>query len=133
MNDFFAALYELITSQETDLSKLLYDNKIYIPVGIVMLLLSLGGMVIYYYVINHPRFCRWYHWFLTAFVFCLVNFAVAYLMADGVVWDTYGTTDGFVLQIITFAFANAFWTLLFSFAFSMGVKWKSTNAKHSPF
>lgn len=133
MNGFFAALYEIITSQETELSKLLYDEKTYITVGISMLLLSAVGMAIYYYAINHPRFNRWFHWLLILVVVCLINFSIAYFMADGVVWNTYGTTNGYVTQMINFAIANAIWALIFSFLFSMLLKWKSTNAKHSPF
>jgi hypothetical protein len=133
MNDFFAALYELITSQGTELSKLLYDDNTYVPVGIFMLLLSIIGMVVFYYVINHPKFTRWYHWFLTVGVVCVINFIIAYFNADGVVWDAYESTNGYVNQIIIFAFANVFWTLVFSFIVSLIIKWKSTNAKHSPF
>lgn len=133
MNEFFAALYELITSQETELSKLLFDEKTYIPVGVSMLLLSALGMVIYYYAINHPRFNRWYHWLIVVIAVCLINFAIAYFMADGVVWNTYETTDGYVTQIVNFAIANFIWAFIFSFICSMIIKWKSTNAKHSPF
>ena len=133
MNDIFAALYELITGQDTDLSKLLYNENTYIPIGISMLLLSALGMVIYYYALNHPRYNRWFHWLIAVIIVCLINFAIAYFMADGVVYDTYGKTDGYVTQMVNFGIANVLWTFLFFFLFSMLFKWKSTNAVHSPF
>lgn len=133
MNDFFAAIYELITGQDTELSKLLYDGKTYFPVGLSMLLLSAIFMAVYYYAINHPRFNRWFHWLIVIGVVCLINFAIAYFMADGVVWDAFEKTDGYVTQIVTFATANAIWTIVFSFVFSILMKWRSSNAKHSPF
>ena len=134
MNDIFATLYELIRGQDSELSKLLYDGGTYVPVGWLMLTFSLLGMVVYYYVFNHPKFNRWFHWlFLPVAIICLINFAIAYFMADGVVWDAFGKTDGYVSQIIGFACVNAFWTFIFSLIISMCIKWKSTNAKHSPF
>jgi hypothetical protein len=133
MNDFFAFLYELITSQNTDLSKLLYDEQIYLYVGLFMVILSAIGPVVYYYLLNHPRYARWFHWLFMVGVISLSNFAIAYFKADGIVWDTFENTDGYTTQIVIFAFANVFWTLVFTFAFSMIIKWKSSNAKHSPF
>lgn len=133
MKDIFAALYELITGQGNNLAQLLYNEETYIPVGISMLLLSFISMAIYYFAINHPRFNRWFHWLIVVLIVCLINFAIAYFMADGVVYNTYGTVDNYVTQIINFAIANAIWTFIFSFIFSMIIKWKSSNAKHSPF
>lgn len=133
MNDLFAALYELITGQGTDLSKLLYNEYTYVPVGTLMLLLSAGFMLLYYYALNHPRLNRWYHWIFALIIVCLINFAIAYFMADGVVYDTYGKTDGYVTQMVNFGIANVIWTIAFFFLFSMLFKWKSRNAMHSPF
>ena len=132
MNDLFSALYELITGQN-ELADLLFHEGTYFPAGMVMLILSASGMALYYYVINHPKFSRWIHWLLVVIVFCLINFIIAYAMADGIVYDEYGSTEGYVTQIVTFGFANVIWTVLFSFIFSLCMKWGSRNAKHSPF
>jgi len=133
MKVLFASLYELITGQNQLADMLFKAEGVYFTVGLVMILLSLVGMAIYYYAINHPKFCRWYHWLLAVIVICLINFSIAYAMADGVVFDTFGTTAGYVTQIVTFGFANTIWTFLFAFIFSMCIKWRSKNAKYSPF
>ena len=133
MDAFFAALYELITGQ-SDLAFILYEEGgFYLTVGLLMSLLSLAGMALYYIVIDHPAYIRCFHWLLMMVVVGLINFAIAYFMADGVVFSIYGTTSGFVTQIITFGISNVVWTLVFSFVFSMCLKWKSNNCSHTPF
>ena len=133
MDNLFAALYELITGQN-DLANMLYEEScFYFTTGAVTLLISLVGMAVYYYVINHPRFSRWFHWLLVVVVICLINFAFAYFMADGVVWRIHGTTAGYVMQIVTFGLANVAWTVVYCFVFSMCLKWGSRNVKYSPF
>jgi hypothetical protein len=132
MNDFFAALYEFITGQGTELSKLLYDESVYSFVGVFMVIFSGIGMVIYYYVINHPRFARWFHWLIVVTIVCLINFAIAYFKADGIVYDTYGTSDDYITQMVTFAFANVILTIIAVGIISALIKWGSSNCKHSP-
>ena len=133
MNNFFANLYEIITGQN-DLSNLLFqDEGVYITVGFLMPLMALIGTVVYYYVINHPSFNRWYHWLLMMVVICLINFGIAYAMADGIVFNTHGTVEGFIPQITTFGLTNVIWTLVAFIVFSFCIKWKSRNAKYSPF
>jgi len=133
MNDLFAPLYELITGQGADLSQLAYNNGTYVPVGIIMLLISVIGMALYYYAINHPKFNRWYHWFFAVVVLCLINFGIAWAMADGLIYKEHGDTDGYLTEIVTFSIANAVWTFVFSFIFSLCMKWKSSCCKRTPF
>ena len=132
MDNIFTALYELIIGQQ-GLPELLHRAGAYSSVGSLMLTLSFFGMTVYYYVINHPRFNKWSHWLLTIGVISLINFLIAYFIADGVVWQSEGTVDGYIIQMITFGLANLIWTIVFSFLFSMCLKWGSRNAKYSPF
>jgi hypothetical protein len=132
MKDLFAALYELITGQN-DLAEVLYNaGNQYFLVGIVMLSLSLVGMVVYYYVINHPRFHRWFHWLLTITILGIINFAAAYFVANGAVYDLHGYAEN-ITDIVMFGLTNVIWTFVFSFVFSMCIKWWSTNCKRTPF
>ncbi|MCL1938391.1 MAG: hypothetical protein FWF52_08370 [Candidatus Azobacteroides sp.] len=137
MNDLFANLYELITGQ-TDLANELYNSEaVYVPVGWCMVLLSLIGMIVYYYLINHPRFNRWYHWLLMVLVVCLINFGIAYFRANDAIDSMYAEQNQdspfSAMEFISFSMANALWTFVFSFAFSIGIKWKSRNASRTPF
>ena len=54
MNDLFAPLYEGWGLFYLDnFSDDLYNARLYIPIGLTMLLSSLALMGVYYYVINH--------------------------------------------------------------------------------
>lgn len=132
MNDLFAVLYELFIGQTSQLANLLYKDQTYIMVGVSMVLISLFGVILFYYIINHPRFNKWFPWLITVIFFCLINFVIAYFKADGVVWNTYESTDGYVTSIVNFAIANAFWTFLLMLILSYLMRWKSTNCKHAP-
>jgi hypothetical protein len=130
---FFAALYELVTGQQTDLAKFMYDSGTYIPAGIVMLLVSVLGVALYYYAINHPRFNRWFHWLIVLVVLCLINFGIAWAMAAALITENYGTTEGYITEIAIFGIANVIWTFVSSIVFSLIIKWGSRNCKYSPF
>ena len=137
MNEIFYQIYVLITG-ENELTSTLWNHNegsTFFMTGLIMLLLSLAGMAVYYYVINHPKFSRWLHWLLVVIVICLINFGIAYAMADGVVFDEYGQGEigKYTTQIVTFGFANAIWSFIFSFIFSLCIKWGSRNCNRSPF
>ena len=135
MNDLFTTMYELFGYIE-GFSDNLNQLGTNIPVGVLMLLISAVGMAVYYYVINHPKFNRWYHWLLVVGVLALINFGTAWAMSDGAIWNCYNQSipDNYPVSFfITYAIVNAVWSIIFSFLFSMCMKWKSSNCKYSPF
>jgi len=135
MNDFFAFFYETL-GYIKGFSEELYNSGVYVTIGFLMLIISAVGMVAYYYLINHPKFNRWWHWLLVVIVLAAINFGIAWAMSDGVIWSNNKQTipdNYYVSYFVTFAFINALWSTLFSFAFSMIIKWKSSNCKYSPF
>ena len=132
MNTFFAALYELITGRN-GITEALYDYGLYLVVGMVMLLISLVGMIVYYYAVNHLKFNRWIHWLISVIFVSIINFLVAYFNAGSIIYDLYGEITDFVMEMIGFGFANAIWTFVFCFIFSLCIKWKSRNCSRTPF
>ena len=135
MNDFFAFLYECFGYIQ-GFSDELYNSGVYISIGFLMLAISVVGMLIYYYLINHPKFNRWWHWLFVVVLLAVINFCIAWAMSDGVIWSNHNQTipDNYsVSYFVTFSIINALWSVIFSFAFSMLFKWKSTNCKYSPF
>lgn len=98
--------------------------------GFVTLVIALVIAVIYYYVINHPRFNRWWSWLIMQ-VICSIT-----CLIYGIVFTTNrftGMENVGPASFIAFGFANyaiaAIWFLLLSFI----MKWGSRNCKHSPF
>ena len=136
MNDLFTWLYELLGYLE-GFSDNLYDIGTNVPVGISMLLISLTGMVVYYYLIDHPQFGHWWNWLLVLIILCLINFVIAWALSDGALYNYYTELNQDVpygaTEFLTYSFVNSFWTLIFSFIFSMCIKWGSRNCTRSPF
>jgi hypothetical protein len=136
MNDLFSALYELFGYIQ-DFSDNLYETGVNIPVGIVMVLLSAVGMASYYFAINHPKFNRWFHWLLVVGVLALINFGIAWAMSDSALYDYFQGVNQEIpystIDFVTYSVVNAVWSVVFSFIFSLCMKWGSSNAKYSPF
>ena len=138
MNDFIANLYELWgASYLGDFSNDMYQNGFYIPIFIVMLASVITVAAIYYYVVNHPRVNRWYHWLFFNIGTALVNFAAAWAIASDKVYSffaqqgmaaSYDWINYFVLAWMAFL-----WAFVFFFLFSFVIKWGSRNCKHTPF
>lgn len=124
------------------------NSNIFNQIGGIMILLSLILAVVYYYVINHPRFYKWWSWLIVLIVNCILNFVIAAYwtitdLTNGHIGDclVYLRNDkGEIVQhLITnsncygFAASNAIISVFFFFVWSMSIKWKSSSAKYSPF
>ena len=132
MNDLLAPLYEGWGLFYLDnFSDDLYNNRLYIPIGLTLLLSSAALMGVFYYVINHPRFNRWYHWLFYVFLIGALNFGVAYYISYTTLSQLY-EQDPYQSQYYTFALVNFLYTLVFSFLFSYLLRWWSVNAATTP-
>lgn len=121
---------------------------VYNSVGLYTLLVSAIFMVLYYYVINHPRFCKPWHWGIVAIGNSLVALFLAYYraisdynngkIAESLMYEF--DADGEIIdELITtsncwgFGVANMFVAFIFFFLLSLFFHWWSSNAKYSPF
>lgn len=126
-----------------------YTNpNIYNHVGLITLAISLILVIVFYYIINHPRFCKWWSWLLTLAIDCTISLFIGY----GIVASKY--TNGFIPQQLMYQFdaegnitayligsqhcwglgiANLIVSGIFFILFSFILKWGSSNAKHVPF
>ena len=81
MNEFFASLYELwglaYISYE-NFSDQMYEYEVYTPIGWFLIVSAIVWMLIYYKVLDHVNFSRWYHWMLWLILLCVFNFGFAY-------------------------------------------------------
>jgi hypothetical protein len=116
-------------------------NNQYIMYGFIALGIALTVMLIYYYVINHPRFNKWWSWLLMLLFVGVSNFVIVIAMLWNE-WYTVGTAECLITggnggidgnTCIGFGFAHAIISILFFIIFSIGFKWWSINSKRSPF
>ena len=132
MKNIFRFLYELIIGRpQPPMETPLYRSEIFPDVGgISLLLITLGMVAFYYYVLNHlvptARFSHWYHWLGMLVINALIAFwfAIYYCRINEATPDSY---------IYWFGVANALYSGLFFLLFSMALKWRSNNAARTPF
>ena len=131
MIDFFSALYELINYQQS-FNSLLYGNDLYIQIGMVLVLSSIIFPLLFYYVLNHPRWNRFIHWLISMFLCLITNFLCSYLIINDK-FDLRGYDGMYTLEIITFSFINLLWSFLGFTIFSFVIRWWSRNGSQTPF
>lgn len=138
MDNFFANLYELFGKLYLgNFSDDMFNNGFYNPIGIVMFASVTLFAVLYYYVINHPRWNRWFWWLTTGGVLSVLNFGAAWIMADSFLVKLYAAQVMIMPygmpEFLPFSVTAGCLTFFFFFVFSFIIKWGSRNCKHSPF
>lgn len=152
MGDFFGSIYcwfedffgvELANYLWGDTSLEQLDNM-FIGIGLSMIILTPVMVVLYYYVIDHPRLSNCFGWIIFLFVNALLNFFIGW---QWVLKDFYeGKMVGKDLitgrivdlpidtgNIVAFGFTNALISIIAFIIISFIVKWWSTNSSHVPF
>jgi hypothetical protein len=126
-----------------------YTNEnLFNSIGLTTLFVSLLFVLIYYYLINHPRFNKWGHWSIVLILSGIINFFIAYrwILGDflkGAIDDCLmykrDEEGSMVSQLIfesdcrMFGISNFIVSALFFILLSFIFKWWSHNCKHSPF
>jgi len=136
MNDFFAALYELGDAFNLgNFSMELYVNKLYIPVGISLFLSVILLLVIFYYLIDHPRFNKWPHWLLYVAIICILNFGLAFFFTYSelsLIYQIQNTPLPYWADFWIFSLINFLYAFLLSIAVSLMIRWWSRNCSTCP-
>ncbi len=148
MNELFASLYELFLRLgffSNDLAMHLYGfscdsgaftgKNLYGPIGLIVLFGSILTAVIFYYVINHPRFNKWKHWLLVLGINAVAQFLVAYIwLADDL---KLGRICNQLIvdkaDIAGFSFANLILSVFFFTITSFIIRWGSKNGSCTPY
>lgn len=126
-----------------------YTNSCLFPqVALWTLLFSLLIAVLYYYVLDHPNFSRWWHWLIMLVVNAVINLFYGFwyvyddfqagLIPESLINEmdedgnilTYYITDG---SLWGFGFANALISIILFFVVSVCIKWGAKSTKYSPF
>ena len=141
MNGFIANLYEFFGAAHLgEFTENMWNENFYRDIFIIMLVSVMSISFIYYYIVNHPRLNRWYHWLFVNLGTSLLNFVIVWIVTSDNMVAFYfeakqkipplvdNWTNYFTLGSIAF-----FWTFVFFFIFSFIIKWGSRNCKHVPF
>jgi len=135
MNDFFASWYELLAYFD-GFSDDMYNQNLYITIGLCMILIPIAVLAIYYYVVNSVKFAKWWHWLLLVVVLCVINFGIAYGVSYNelsYLYEQQNKTLPYSMEFVSFSLVNALWTFVVSFIWSMIIKWGSKNCRRTPF
>lgn len=123
------------------------SDKPFLWMGITLLALSfLVTIAFYYWPINHPKFCNWWAWLVTALCCGALNLIVGWCMAshylvrlnnkaDALTGGRLSNPDtkftaGDAFEV---GFENMVLGILFFALFSLALNWWSRNAKYAPF
>lgn len=135
MNDFFANWYELLAYFD-NFSDDLYNQNLYITIGLCMVLIPVLILSIYYYVVNSVKLNKWYHWLVLVVILAGINFCIAYFCSYNdlsLLYEQQNKELPYSSEFVGFSLINVIWTLVVSFVFSMIIKWGSKNCRRTPF
>lgn len=152
MGEFFGSIYCIFEDFfGLDLAEYMWGSSSplsqtnsFIGVGFSMFGISLAMVLLYYYVVNHPRLNNWWGWLIFLAVNAVINFIVGW---QWVLKDFYDskmvTVDPSTnlqvplnigeTEILCFGVSNMLLSIAAFIIFSFITKWWSTNCSRSPF
>ena len=131
MNNFFAPIYELFF-YTVPFSDDLFQNELYVPLGLSLLIISALLMVaFYYYPINRPSFSRWYHWLIILLVNAAIQFGLAVIIPKNK-FTSLGIEE-YHSEYYNFGIVSAFMSMILFIILSFMFRWWSTNCRRTPF
>ena len=135
MNDFFANWYELLAYFD-NFSNDLYNQNLYITIGLCMVFIPVILLSIYYYMVDSVKFNKWYHWVILVVILAAINFCIAYFTSFNelsFIYEQQNKALPYSSEFVGFSLINVLWTVLVSFVWSMMIKWGSKNCRRTPF
>jgi hypothetical protein len=130
MKSFFRFLYELIGSPQPPSETPVYREVIFPNVGLLTIAVSLGLVLVFYYLINRAMgvatFNKGRHWA----IFLIANAIIAFIIAIVQCNSQQVAEHSYVYWLATL---NMVYGLLWFFLFSVILRKGSTNASTTPF
>ena len=148
MNEFFGSIYELFARlglYGTGLEMYLYGfecntgaftgEALYASMGFYMILCAAISALLFYKIIDHPRFNRWYHWLIMMGINALALFLIPYIRLKDHLDIGRICVDLFVQNsdIVGFAISNLILGVFLYIVFSLGLRFWSRNASCTPY
>ena len=128
MNKFFARLYEFFY-YSSPFSDDVFNENLYFGLSLFAIISSVAICFTFYYIINSPRFSKWYHWLVHLAANSIINylFSVIYLKKVFFVFG-YDYTSEYYL----FGLAQAGISFILFLIFTYCIRWWSTNCSTTP-
>ena len=114
-------------------------TNMFISCGLWMLAITLVFNISYYFIIDHPKFAKWWGWCLFMLVGACLTFVVGWQItlrdfdAGLMISVDNKPLDIFPSDCFKFGIVNAILSMFFYCIFSVILKWRSTNSAHVPF
>jgi hypothetical protein len=119
-------------------------SVMFIGIGLAMVIVSFAMVVLYYYIVNHPRLNNWWGWTIFLAINAVINYVVGWqwLLKDyynGLMVKLDPATGKevdlpiFSSDIIAFGVTNMIDAIIAFIVFSYIIKWWSTNCSRAPF
>lgn len=129
LNEFFSMIFEWL-GYSGDFSDDLFQEELYASIGLISLITSLFMVVAFYFIINRPKFSRWYHWLIMLLINFLITFLVGLLVPQNVF---YGLNIEYEIMVyVIFGLKTAIIGTLFFIIWTYLLKWWYGNAKGTP-
>lgn len=120
------------------------QSNMYIGIGLTMLIVSLVMVIVYYYIVNHPRLNNWWGWMIFLGANAVINFIIGWQWVlkhyyDGLMVKKSASTGKLVdltvyhSDFLAFGVTNMIDAILAFIIISYIIKWWSTNCSHAPF
>lgn len=122
----------------------LSPNNSFIGIGLTMFGISLAMVLVYYYVVNHPRLHNWWGWLIFLGLNAIINFIVGWQWVLKDYYDTKMVTNDPSTnmqiplnigesEILYFGVSNMILSIFAFIIFSFIFKWWSSNCSRAPF
>lgn len=135
-------LYKYLAGYNCEQQATITENALFKPIGIWTLIITAFVCIAYYYIINHPRFNRWWSWLIMLGIAGVSNFILAFSwiyldfnngdIMDCLITSESGSTLIGTSNIIMFGLVNFVVSAIFYISITFLIKWGSRNCKHSP-
>lgn len=152
MGEFFGALYCWLEDFfGIELANYLWgvaspeqQSNMFIGIGLSMLCISFFMVVLFYYIVNHPRLNNWWGWLIFWGANAIINFIVGWQWIlkdyyDGLMVRVSSVTNKiedlpiYTSDILAFGVTNMIDAMIAFLIFSYMIKWWSTNVARAPF
>jgi len=135
MNEFYAYIIENILRFYKDpFSSDLYNESLYGTIGLITISSALLFNLAFYYLINRPKFSKWYQWLFIGVLHLLVCFFCSYFIPKDAFDALFSGNDPYTSSdYLGFSLINSISAFGFYVIWMLVVRWKSSNAKTTPF
>lgn len=129
LNDIFSMIFEWL-GYDGVFSDDVYAQDLYSSLGLCNLFISLFLVILFYFIINRPRFSKWYHWLFVLLVNFIINFLISFIVPQNI-FDVLGIYYE-TLSYVIFGLKSGVIASVFFIIWTYVFKWWYGNAKGTP-